>query len=284
MKPIPLIITALLLPVVLAAQAPSAGEAEAQKCEDKIAVVQRDVLNKYDDALTELQLTVQKTGDLEGALAVRAEKQRFAKDGFLTDKQFVGEPKALRALQTLTVAKMQELSAQLVNETVPKLIEFKKSLTVAGRLDEAVAVRGAIERLQNGFVPVSRADAGATVPAETLLTAYAGDRARADKTYKGQKIVVRGVVGGFRQDPADAKNYLVYLTGGTGGGWVQCAFPASEFTFREDTQFNTAVLVITSKEKDPKTTRLQKGAAADVRGQCDGLDEVVRLSKCEPVR
>src|SRR5437667_142068 len=83
-------------------------------------------------------------------------------------------------------------------------------------LDEALAVRESIEKLQNGYVPVIRADAGKVVAAETLLNAYAADRGRADKIYKGQRITVRGVVGGFRPDPANAKLYLVYLTGGSG--------------------------------------------------------------------
>lgn len=278
----------LLLCLPLHGQNASVGEAEAQKCEERIAATQRDTLAKYEEALNELQLSFQKSADLEGALAVRAEKQRLAKDGFLTEKDLAGEPKSLRALQSQTLAKMQELSAQLVNETLPRLIELKKQLTVAGRLDEALTVRSAIERLQNGFVPVNRPTPGAAVPAETLLSAYGADKARADKTYKGQKLVVRGVLGGFRQDPADAKYFLVYLTGGGAGGggatWVQCAFANADYQFREEKQFNNTILVITSRGRDATSVRLQKGAAAEIRGVCDGMDEVVRLSKSELVR
>lgn len=278
----------LLFSLPLHGQNANVGEAEAQKCEERIAAAQRDALGKYEEALNELQVSFQKSADLEGALAVRSEKQRLAKDGFLTEKDLVGEPKSLRSLQSQVLAKMQELSAQLVNETLPRLIELKKQLTVAGRLDEALAVRSAIERLQNGFVPVNRPTPGAAVPAEALLSAYGADKARADKTYKGQKMVVRGVLGGFRQDPADPKYFLVYLTGGSGGGagssWVQCAFANADFQFREEKQFNNTFLVITSKGRDAANVRLQKGAAADIRGVCEGMDEVVRLSRCELVR
>ncbi len=273
-------IFAALLAPTLCAQTPTAGEAEARKCEERIAAVWRDALGKYDEGLTELQAGFQKAADLEGALAVRTEKQRLAAESVLEEKHLVAEPKTLRALQTQTMAKMQELTVQIVSETVPKLIEYKKSLTIAGKLDEALAVRESIEKLQNGYVPVIRVDAGKVVSAEAILGAYAADRGRADRIYKGQKIVVRGVVGGFRTDPADAKHYLVYLTGGS-GGWLQCSFLASDFQIREEKQFNNTFLVITSKGKDPATLRIQKGAAVDIRGVCDGMDEMVRLVKCD---
>ena len=266
------------------AQTGAAGEAEAQRCEERIGSVQRDVLMKYDDALGELQAGFQKTADLEGALAVRAERQRVAAEQSLSEKNFANEPKGLRALQVQTLSKLQDLVAQLVSETLPKLVELKKQLTVAGKLDEALAVRTAVERLQNNYVPAIRPDPTVAVPAETLLVAFGGDRARADKIYKGQKITVRGVVGGFRQDPADGRNYQVFLTGGSSGGWVQCGFLAGDHRFREErAAINTPVLVIIGKD-DAGTVRLQKGSSFDVRGVCEGWDEVVRLARCEVVR
>jgi len=275
---------ALLLaaPVSLFAQTTvSPAESEAQKCEDRIASVRREVLGKYDDALGELQLTLQKTADLEGALAVRAERQRVKAEQSLSEKDYAAEPKALRVVQLQMVTKMRELIAQLVQETLPRLIEFKRTLTVSGKLDEAVSVRAAIERLQNDHVPVVRADPGAVVGAEALLLAFAGDRARADKTYKGQKITVRGILGGYRQDPADTKSFHFYLTGSSGSGWVQCAFSATEFRFREEKgSFGATTFVITNKDGDA-SGRWQKGQTVEVRGTCTGLDEVVRLDRCE---
>ena len=280
-RPGALIAGFVLLAASLCGAAPTPAEVEVQKCEERIAGVWRDVLGKYDAALSELLAGFQKTADLEGALATRTEKQRLAKDAALSEKDLVSEPKALRALQTQTMAKMQELTTQLVNETLPKLIDYKKSLTVAGKLDEALAVRGSIEKLQNGYLPAVRANAGAMVPAEAILGAYAADRGRADKIYKGQRIVVRGVVSGFRPDPADAKLYVVYVGGSGGGGLIACEFAAGDFQIREEKQFNATVLVITGKGKDPPVLRVQKGAAAEIRGTCDGMDEMVRLVKCD---
>jgi hypothetical protein len=266
------------------AQTAAAGEAEAQKCEERIASVRRDVLSRYDDALGELQLAFQKAADLEGALAVRAERKRANLEQTLAESDVVNEPKTLRAIQQQMITKMKELTSQLVQETVPKLIELKRSLTVAGKLDDAVAVRAAIERLQTSHVPIARPNPLEPIPAELLLQAYSADRTRADKTYKGQKITVRGVVGAFRQDPGDAKQFQVYLAGNNSTGWIQCSFSTADFRFREEQQFNNTFLVVSARNNENASVRWQKGQTAEIRGICDGFDETVRLTKSEFVR
>ena len=262
----------------------SPAEAEAQKCEDKIASVRRDVLGKYDDQLGELQLTLQKAADLEGAIAVRTERQRLSQEQDLNEGNFVNEPKSLRALQTQTFTRVRDLTTQLIQESVPRLIEFKKQLTVAGKLDDAVNVRSAIERLQNSHIPVTKADASTAIPVETLLLAYGGDRARADKIYKSQKFTVHGILGGYRPDPADGKAYQLYLSGATGSGWVLCTFNAPEFRFREEKgSFGALTLVMTNKDGDI-LARLQKGQTVDIRGRCEGFEDVVRMERCDAVK
>ena len=279
----------LLLPICilgisatsLLAQGVNVAEAEVQKCEDKIGSVQRDVLGKYDDTLGEMQLTLQKAADLEGALAVRTERERLKKEHTLSDGDLVSEPKILRALQTQYLAKQLELVGQLIRETVPRLLEYKKALTVAGKLDDAVAVRTAIENLQNNHLPVVKPESGAIIPTESLLLAYSGDRARADKMYKGQKITVHGIVGGYRQDQADPKSYLIFLAGPQGGGWVQCSFSSPEYRFREEPgAFGSTTLMVTPKGSE-NSTRVQKGQIIDIRGNCQGFDDIVKLTKCD---
>jgi hypothetical protein len=257
------------------------GEMEAQRCEEKIASAQRDVLGRYDAALQELQVTMQKAADLEGALAVRAERQRVASTATLTEAHFVAEPKALRALQMQMATRMQELVAQLVQETVPRLAEIKRQLTVAGRLDEAVAIRTAIEKLQNNYLEVVHPDPGTVLSVDTILRAYGADRTRADAVYKNQKVLVRGTVVGFRLDPADARQYVVYLSPGAAAtGWIQCGFSTADFRFREEKQFNSQFLVVTGKDIETPL-RLQRGSAVDVAGTCAGWDEFVRLTRCQ---
>ncbi len=259
------------------------GDAEVQRCDERIATVQREILNRYEDALSELQLNFQKAADLEGALAVRAERQRASKEASLSEKALVNEPKALRAVQMQMLAKQQELIAQIVQETIPRLLEHKKSLTIAGKLDEAVAVRSAIERLQNEHLPLTRPDPTVATPVDIVLQAYAADRSRADKIYKGNRVALRGVVGGFRPDPADSKQYQIYL-GGSGGGWAQCTFSGNDFRFREEKQINGTFLLIAPKGNDAGVLRIQKGQTLDVRGTCDGWEEMLLVSRCELVR
>jgi hypothetical protein len=262
----------------------SPAEAEAQKCEDKIASVRREVFSKYDEQLLELQMTLQKGADLEGALAVRAERQRLAAEQDLNEGNLVSDPKALRTLQTQTLTNLNDLAGQLIADSLPRLVEFKKKLTIEGKLDEAVNVRNAIERLQNSHLPMTKADASTATSVETLIQAYSTDRPRADKIYKGQKITVHGILGAYRPDPADAKMYQIYLTGSTVNGWVQCVFAGPIYRFREEKgSFGAVSLVMLNKEGDT-LARLQKGQVVDVRGQCDGFDDVVHLSRCDQIK
>jgi tRNA_anti-like len=271
-----------LLFAALPARAQSAAEAEARKCEERIAAAQRDVLAKYETALQEQLAAAQKSADLEAALAFRDEIRRVSAEGTLTEKHLAPAPASLRTLQQQTSERMQDLVSHLVQETLPRLLELKKSLTVAGRLDEAVAVRTEIERLQNTHLPLVPASAASVTSAEALLTAYAADRTRADKIYKGQRILVRGVVGGFRPDPADARVFHLFLTGSAGGGWVQ-AILGEELRCREERSArNGSTLLIAPAEGEP--VRVQKGQTFELRGVCEGFDETVRLTKCELLR
>src|SRR5688572_9142979 len=96
-------------------QTAAAAEAEAAKCLERIAAVERDVLGKYEDSIGDLLLQLQKAADLEGALAVRSERQRLQMERRLTEKHLVDEPRALRTFQQQSIAKMAELTAALVN-------------------------------------------------------------------------------------------------------------------------------------------------------------------------
>jgi tRNA_anti-like len=258
------------------------GEAEAQRIEEKIATVRRDSLGKYDLLLGDLQNQFQKAADLDGALAVRAERKRLQTEQSLSEKNYVNEPKSLRSLQETTLKRMQDLISGTVAEAVPKLVEYKKQLTVEGKLDDAVAVRQAIERLQNANVPIIRTDAGAIVVAETLLQAYSADRTRADKTYKGVRFVVRGINGGYRIDPNDAKSLQVFIGGQGTTGWVQCAFNLAQWRYREDKINAVSYLVLIGK--DGSETRLGKGLQVDILGDCHGWDELVKMTKCDVSR
>jgi hypothetical protein len=260
-------------------QTAAAGEAEGNRCLDRLESVRRDVLGKYEDQLGELQAQFQKAADLEGALATRAEIQRVHTAHTLADVDFVTEPKALRALQQQSLSKIEELCASVVSETIPRLVELKKALTVAGQLDDAVKVRTWIEKLQNEHVPLTRPAAGELVTADALVTAYAANRARADQAYKDARIVVRGTLVTYRIDTSDARRATVYLGKVGGTGWIACAFE-NGLRFREDKAFNGATLVLINANNGI-VGRWQSGQTVEIAGTCDGFEDVVRLSKCE---
>ncbi len=264
--------------------APQAGDAELQKCEERIASVQREILGRYETLLGELQEGFQKGADLEGAVAVRTERQRITREPVLSEQHLLAEPRSVRALQQQMITKQQELITTVVQESLPRLIEQKRALTIAGRLDEAVALRAAIERLQNSHLPLVRPDVATVIPAETLLQIYTANRARADQVYKGQRVTVRGILGGFRPDAADATRVAVYVTSPTGaGGWLECSFQAPDYLVREEKQFNATFITFVQKG-NATPIRMQKGQTIEVRGVCEGWDELVRISKSELVR
>jgi hypothetical protein len=275
-----LLATLVAVPIQVGkAQTATAAEAEAHHCMERLESVRREILGKYEDQLGELQAQFQKTADLESALAVRAELQRVRGEKALGELHLVTDPKALRALQQQSMAKMEELSAGVVSEAVPRLVEVKKALTIAGQLDDAVKVRTLIERLQNDHVPLTRPGPGELVQADTLLTAYAADRTRADKAYKDARVTVRGTMVTYRIDANDTRRATLYLGKPGGTGWIACAFD-SGVRFREDKAFNVATLVV-SPLAGGTPLRWQMGQTVEILGTCEGFEDVVRLGKCE---
>lgn len=274
-----LLLPLLLLPLTARADDAGAAETEAAKCRDRIASVRRDLLGKYDDQLGELQAQFQRAADLESALATRAERQRVRADRTLAPEHFVAAPRALRTLQEQTATRIEELCAGAVAETIPRLVEWKKALTIAGQLDDAVKVRGLIEKLQNDHVPLSRPAAGELIGADQLVTAYAADRARADKAYKDAQLTVRGTLAAYRIDPADSRKATVYLGSTSGTGWVACVFDGG-VRFREEKAFNSTALVVTGLN-GAALARWQSGQTIGIAGTCAGFEDVVRLVNCE---
>lgn len=277
----PLLLSAIYLAIATSglAQAAAVGEAEANQCMDRLEAVRREVLGKYEDQLTELQTQFQKLADLESALAVRAEVQRVRAEKVLGELNLVSEPRALRALQQQSISKLEDLCASVVAETIPRLVELKKALTIAGQLDDAVKIRTLIEKLQNDHVPLVRPGDGELVQAETLLTAYAADRARADKAYKNARVTVRGTMVTYRIDPSNAQTATIYLGKPGGTGWIACAF-SGKLRFREERAFNSVTLVINNAAGGP-SLRWQTGQTVEIQGTCEGFEDVVRLGKCE---
>jgi hypothetical protein len=110
----------------------------------------------YVEALRGLQPALQKSGDLEGWVAVNKELERFARDGNIPDETVVETPAALRAVQVdykarpdrYLLDKAQRIRS-LADMYLKRLEATKKHLTVAGKMDEAMAWNDEIKRVES---------------------------------------------------------------------------------------------------------------------------------------
>ncbi len=246
---------------------------EVTNLEKLIRDVRSDVVSKYEAGLSELQVGYQKAADLEGALAVRRERARLQEERALAESNLVEEPKQLRAFQDQYLQNQQRLVVQAVNNALPRMVELKRALTVGGKLDDAVRVRDEIRRIQQAYLPEMRSGEGEVVTAEEVAGAYAANAERADMAYRGRKLLVRGRVVSFRDGKEGGKASLV-LAGGE-GRFVEVGMVEGT-RVRAETAGVAGGIAVTVP--DGAVLRLGKGQVVEVRGRCEGLDGVVRLS------
>ena len=246
---------------------------EVTNLEKLIRDVRSDVVSKYEAGLSELQVGYQKAADLEGALAVRRERARLQEERALAESNLVEEPKQLRAFQDQYLQNQQRLVVQAVNNALPRMVELKRALTVGGKLDDAVRVRDEIRRIQQAYLPEMRSGEGEVVTAEEVAGAYAANAERADTAYRGRKLLVRGRVVSFRDGKEGGKASLV-LAGGE-GRFVEVGLVEGT-RVRAETAGVAGGIAVTVP--DGAVLRLGKGQVVEVRGRCEGLDGVVRLS------
>jgi len=259
-----------------------AVQAEVDRGERRIREVRVEIGNRYEKRLGDLRAAFQKTADLENALAVRSEEKRIAvePETALDARNLVEEPRALRDLQSELLAKQTEMVAQIIQEIVPKLVDVKKALTVAGKLDEAVEVRNGIQKLQDAGAPAQRLSNGSQVTAEEVYMAYQSAKERADKMYKSVKVILRGRVVGVRPDARDSTSNVLVLYGGAEGALVDCAFQPGEYKVREERSGQTIFYVVAHVTGDVPALRLQRGAVAELQGRCEGAEGGVRFGNC----
>jgi hypothetical protein len=253
---------------------------ELQRCETLAKGIRGDTVERYQKKLTELRLGFQKAGDLESALILRAEEQRVAAEQSLDTSHLVEEPRSLREAQESFLQKQVELIERVVGDTLPKLGALKKDLTVAGRLDEAVEVRSAISKLQNTTAPAQRLSAGTQASVEDVFQAYQINRERAERMYKGVKLLASGKVLGIRPDSRDPSNAVLVLAGGADGAFVDCAFSPQDYRVREERQGPNLFFVISHSNPNLAGLRLQRGQLVELTGKCEGWDGALRFSGC----
>jgi hypothetical protein len=282
-----LILVAVMLCVetgVAQMSAPEAMQFEVEKSERQIREVRVEIGNRYEKRLTELKSAYQKAADLENALIVRAEAQRVETEPNhpLEAHHIVEEPRLLKEAQMELLSKQTEMILQIVQMIVPKLVELKRTLTVSGKLDEAVEIRTTIQRLQEAASPAQRLPDNSLVSAEEVVQNYQTSRERGDKCYRGVRLTLRGKVVGIKPDPKDASVNILALFGGTEGAIVECSFSSPEYRVREEKMGQNLYYVVSRSNADPSapTLRAQRGGVVEITGRCEGYEGAVRFGGC----
>ena len=269
-------------PAVSAAS--DAWRQDLSKTERRIQEVRVEIGNRYEKKLGELRAAFQKLGDLENSVVIRDEERRLVGSDVALDVQnLVQEPRLLRDAQVELIGRQKEMLSQIVQESLPKLLELKKALTVSGRLDEALEVRRSIADLQDMVSPAEKVDNGTVVSAEELFQTFQSSRPRADKMYKGRNLVVRGKLAGMRPDPRDPGSSVLVIFGGGEGMFIDCAFSGDQ-RLNEVRQGSTASYSISKGGNDANPARLTRGALVEISGRCEGWDAGVRFGNCSVAR
>jgi len=261
-----------------------AVQTDVERSEVQIREVRVEFGNRYEKKLAELKLVYQKAADLENALVVRGEEKRVETEPNrpLETRHLVEEPRLLKDAQMELLAKQTEMITQIVQAIVPKLLEVKKKLTMDGKLDDAVEVRSMIQRLQDASSPAQRLSNNSVVAAEEVFQAYQSSRDRADKTYRGPRLNLRGKVVGIRPDPKETGAFTLVLFGGAEGALVDCAFSQTDYRVREERVGQNVFFVVARSNPDPAVAslRVQRGTVVDIIGKCEGFEGSVHFGGC----
>lgn len=257
---------------------------EIEKTDRQIREVRVEIGNRYEKRLAELKAVYQKAADLENALIVRSEEKRIETEPNrpLEARHLVEEPRLLRDAQAELLAKQTEMISQIVQSIVQKLVDLKKTLTISGKLDDALEMRNTIQRLQDAASPAQRLSDNSLVSPEEVVQSYQSSRERADKLYRGVRLLIRGKVAGIKPDPKDPSFNVLVLYGGADGSFVECSFPTLEYRVREEKVGQNLYYVVSRNNVDPNAPAIRaiRGAFVEISGRCEGYDGSVRFGGC----
>lgn len=163
-------------------------EQEAAKIESEYQKGSLALEARYPQDLNTLKARGQKAGDLNAVMAVDAEIRRFDAERSIPDAAAPGLPDDVLALQASHRKAREDLdrsrstkTLSLVKLYLRRLEDAKKSLTMEGQLDEALAVNAEIDVLRSSpalmaadFDAVAADDGGASKPPAAEPPAPAG--------------------------------------------------------------------------------------------------------------
>ncbi len=129
----------------------------AQKCDQEVQARMEQISKDYVRELADLMDTFRLRGDLEKALAVRKEIERFETGKSLEPRYLVEIPIQLRELQQKFLAAPKKAADEIAKGKVATLEETKRKLTIDGKLDDAIVVKAEIDKILKKYGVVNPA-------------------------------------------------------------------------------------------------------------------------------
>ena len=117
----------------------------------------------YLDGLAKLQEERAKAADLDGALLVKAERERVAAHVETTEEQVKAMPAVMRTLRSAYEGSLKKITEEIAKRNLPvrqklsaDLEALQKRITVSGDLEQAVIVKTEKERFAARFVEIEK--------------------------------------------------------------------------------------------------------------------------------
>jgi hypothetical protein len=150
----------------------------------------------YLGGLEKLQSERIKAGDLEGTLALKAERERIAAGAGTTQEQIQAMPESLRKLRAAYEPALKKIMDEAARRKdaargkhIANLEALQKRLTLSQDLDEALLVRKEKERFAADTSPQGGSGAGGPTPLTAQNAAPAGGKAAPFVNSLGMKFV-----------------------------------------------------------------------------------------------
>jgi hypothetical protein len=127
-------------------------------CEELIRQSRVAMQAQYVGELEAIERASQAKGALEDIFAVKAERQRYLETPILAESNLVETPLSLRELQDTYLERQEGLAAKVVEEVVERLEQQKQSLTIEGRLEDAMKAKLNSEKIRKRYLAPSDED------------------------------------------------------------------------------------------------------------------------------
>jgi hypothetical protein len=263
-----------------------AQDASLKACQDEVAKSLAQLNQDYKNSLRELLREFQNVGDLDSFLVVREEITRFDKSPQIAASNIVKEPELLSILQMDCQSSCYEGTNKIVKRHINTLTPTQISLTRAGKIDEAVAVRAKVRAIQAAYKDSLAWDTTSRlaprtykVASESLIMGFSRTEALAQRLFQDRRLLVSGVIGKLDRDFAHGDLFNVYFSSPEGFDMqVQFSFKTSEVEVKRAQVGGQEVAVFTKKgdkEKGPLT--LKPGMSLEIEGRCEGKHLNVNL-------